>query len=55
MKKPFDAVETMRCLREAVGKELDGKSFEEQRRYIDERVKLQQEEKVRSEERRKTV
>ena len=39
-KKEFDAVKMMRALREAVGKELDGKSYEEQRRYIDKRVPL---------------
>ncbi len=39
-KKEFDAVKMMRALREAVGKELEGKSYEEQRRYIDERVQL---------------
>ena len=38
--KTFDAVKMMRALREAVGKELDGKSYEEQRRYIDEHVQL---------------
>ena len=38
--KTFDAVKMMRELREAVGKELDGKSYEEQRRYIEERVQL---------------
>ena len=36
--KTFDAVKMMRALREAVGKELDGKSYEEQRRYLDEHV-----------------
>ncbi len=39
-KKEFDAVKMMRALRETVGKELEGKSYEEQRRYIDERVEL---------------
>ncbi len=39
-KKEFDAVKMMRALREAVAKELEGKSYEEQRRYIDERVQL---------------
>ena len=39
-KKEFDAMKMMRALHEAVGKELDGKSYEEQRRYIDERVPL---------------
>ena len=38
--KTFDAVKMMRALREAVGKELDGKSYEQQRRYIDEHVQL---------------
>jgi len=39
-KKEFDAVKMMRALREAVGKELEGKSYEEQRRFLDERVQL---------------
>ncbi len=39
-KKEFDAVKMMRELREAVREELEGKSYEEQRRYIDERVEL---------------
>ena len=42
--KAFDAVKMMRELREAVGKELDGKSYEEQRRYIDEHVQLRKRE-----------
>ena len=34
----FDAVQTMRRIREEIDRELSGKSFEEQRRYIRERV-----------------
>lgn len=37
--KDFDAVKMMRELREAVGKKLEGKSFAEQRRWIDEQLR----------------
>lgn len=39
-KKDFDTVEMMRRLRCEVEKQLAGKSYEEQRRYLDERVPL---------------
>lgn len=37
-KKDFDAVEMMRKLRRAADKLLEGKNYEEQRRYLDEHV-----------------
>ncbi|NJL28785.1 MAG: hypothetical protein HC897_13280 [Thermoanaerobaculia bacterium] len=37
--KDFDAVRMMRELREAVGKKLEGKSFAEQRRWIEEQLR----------------
>jgi hypothetical protein len=37
--KPFDAVQTMRQIREELNRELDGKTFEQQKRYIRERVR----------------
>ncbi len=54
-KKKFDAVKMMRALREEVGKELDGKSYEEQRRYIDERVQLRRSKKGETKSGRKAV
>lgn len=42
-KKDFDAVEMMRKLRRAVDEQLEGKSYEEQRRYLDEHVVLRRE------------
>lgn len=36
----FDAVETMRQIREGLSRELAGKSFEQQKRYIRERIAL---------------
>ena len=36
--KRFDAVREMRRIREELGRELAGKSFEEQSRYIRERI-----------------
>ena len=41
-KKDFDAVEMMRKLRRAVDDQLAGKSYEEQRRYLDKQVPLRQ-------------
>ncbi len=38
--KPFDAVRTMRQIREELSRELDGKTFEQQKRYIRERVRV---------------
>ncbi|MET0397474.1 MAG: hypothetical protein ABW277_11660 [Longimicrobiaceae bacterium] len=38
--KPFDAVQTMRQIREELSRELDGKTFEQQKRYIRERVRV---------------
>ncbi len=38
--KPFDAVRLMREIRDQLSRELEGKSFEEQKRFIRERVKL---------------
>ncbi|HEX8273910.1 MAG TPA: hypothetical protein VF615_14825 [Longimicrobiaceae bacterium] len=37
--KPFDAVQTMRQIREELNRELDGKTFEQQKRHIRERVR----------------
>lgn len=36
----FDAVQTMRQIREELSRELDGRSFEQQKRYIRERVSV---------------
>jgi hypothetical protein len=36
--KPFDAVRTMREIREEIDRELAGKTYEQQKRYIRERV-----------------
>ena len=36
----FDAVEMMQKLRRAVDKQLEGKNYEEQRRYLDEHISL---------------
>lgn len=38
--KQFDAVQTMRQIREELNRELDGKTFEQQKRYIRERVRV---------------
>lgn len=38
--KQFDAVRTMRQIREELNRELAGKSFEQQKRYIRERVNV---------------
>lgn len=38
--KEFDAVHLMREIREQLTRELAGKSFEQQQRYIRERVKV---------------
>lgn len=38
--KDFDAVQTMRRIREELSRELAGKSFEQQKRYIRERVRV---------------
>lgn len=38
--KEFDSVEMMRELRHDVDKQLEGKTYEEQRRYLDEHVTL---------------
>jgi hypothetical protein len=36
--KPFDAVRTMREIREQIDRELAGKTYEQQKRYIREHV-----------------
>jgi|WetSurMetagenome_2_1015567.scaffolds.fasta_scaffold2183738_1 hypothetical protein len=38
-KKKFDAVKLMREIRDDLSKEMKGMSFEEQKRYIEEKVK----------------
>lgn len=38
--KPFDAVQTMRQIREELSREPEGKTFEQQKRYIRERVRV---------------
>ena len=38
--KDFDAVRLMREIREQLARELEGKSFAEQQRYIRERIQL---------------
>lgn len=49
-KKDFDAVEMMRRLRRAVDEQLSGKSYEEQRRYLDEHVSLRKKEEKQAPE-----
>ena len=36
--KQIDAVRLMREIRERIGRELEGKTFEQQKRYIEENV-----------------
>lgn len=36
--EPFDCVRLMRDIREQIGREMDGMTFEEQRRWIEEQL-----------------
>lgn len=40
--KQFDAVQTMREIRDALSAEIAGMSYEEERRFIDEQIKAAQ-------------
>lgn len=40
--KPFDAVQTMRQIRDSISAEIAGMSHEEERRYIDEHLRKSQ-------------
>ena len=47
--KDFDSVEMMRELRRAVDQKLDGKTFEEQRRLLDESARSWREQRASTE------
>jgi len=42
--KPFDAVKTMREIRDEIGRAIQGMSFEEEREYIEKHLKSRREE-----------
>ena len=44
--KEFDAVRTMREIREAISREIQGMSFEEEREYIEKHLNRREEEGV---------
>ncbi len=41
--KAFDCVHLMRTLRDALGKQMEGLSFEEQKKFIEDRRRARQE------------